>query len=370
MDKGKYFFKVLDTSYGHFMAPECEITIGSKTLKDSKVDIEEVEVEQAADGAAGSCRIKIVDFYNYHTSSWDSALTSNLKVGAKLSVKMGYVKKKEVFFGYVDDFSFEYGEDEEPAVVINGLDGLGFLMHVRSRMFAGEKKTINNMVADLLRESMNAGASKKSTISPKLKDITVQRILEGQDTYSFLNTLAKQTGMQLLCINGELIFDDVESYTTPVCTLDMMNDGGLFSFSKRLSLANQPGKVIVHGRDINNKPIKGEATSSSLSGSGTAAASVASKLLKKAVYEEESPLVMTAEECKKLAQNRFDDLARNYVHGSGMCVGLPEICAGRYLELKGMDRSTDGSYFLTRVVHTLNDDGYFIKFEVRGAKSK
>ena len=367
MDKAAYPFDVLKLKYKSFFAPECEITIGSLKIKNTDVSIPEVEVELAADGTAGGCRILIADKYSYKSTSWDSKLVGALTVGAKLKISMGYSTKSEVFFGYVDDYTFEYNEDTGPRIYITGMDGLGYLMSVRSRVYAGEKK-VGELVKQLLNDAVSAGAAEKMTVGMSISDMTVQRIVEGEDSFTFLNTLAKQVGASFFCVDGEIIFDKVNSFSLALTTLEYGK--GLISFSKRLSLANQPGKVIVHGRDVNNEPIKGEASSTTLSGDGKAAASIASKLLKKSVYEEENPLVLTADECKKLAQNRFDDMAQNFVHGEGVCVGLPELIPGRYIKVSGMDKNTNGSYFLKKVVHIFNEDGYYIRFEVGGAKSK
>lgn len=367
MDKGMYPFEVLKLKYKGFFSPECEITIGSLKIKSSEVSIPEVEVELAADGTAGGCRITIADKYSYKSTSWDSELIDALKVGAKLKIKMGYAAKEEVFFGYVDDYTIKYGQETGPRIYITGMDGLGYLMSVRSHVYAGEKK-VSELIKQLLDDAVSAGAADSATVGLAISDMTVQRIVEGEDSFTFLNTLAKQLGASFFCVNGEIIFDTVSSFSLAITTLK--HGKGLISFSKRVSLANQPGKVIVHGRDINNEAIKGEAESTSLSGDGDAATDVASKLLKKSVYEEDNPLVLTADECKTLAQNRFDDLAQNFVHGEGECIGIPELIPGRYIEVDGLDENTDGSYFVKKVVHIYNEDGYYTRFEVRGAKSK
>lgn len=367
MDKGNYPFDDLKTKYKLFYAPECEITIGKLKLDDSEDYIAEVEVELAADGTAGGCRIVIEDDYDYKSESWDSELVSALKVGETLKVSLGYVKKKEVFYGFIDDYTIDYSDSDGPRICITGMDGLGYLMSVRSHVYAGKKK-VGELVKQLLNDGVSAGAAQKVTVGSSITDMTVQRIVEGEDSFTFLNALAKQVGASFFCVDGELIFDNVISSTSALTTLTYGE--GLLSFSKRLSLANQPGKVIVHGRDVNNEPIKGEASSTKVSGDGKAAAAIASKLLKKSVYEEDNPLALTADECKKLAQNRFDSLAQSFVHGEGVCVGLPELIPGRYIKLDGMDKNTNGSYFLKKVTHVLDDDGYITKFEVGGAKSK
>lgn len=367
MDKASYPIATLNQKYEGFSAPACEIAIGSFKIKDSEVVITDVEVELAADGTAGGCRITIEDYYDYESTSFDDKFIKALKVGEKLKVSLGYISVKEVFSGYIDDYTIDYNNESGPRIYITGIDGMGYLMSVRSRVYAGEK-TVSDLVKQLLNDAVSAGAASKVTVGAMLKDVTVQRIVEGEDSFSFLNTLAKQLGASFFCVDGELIFDQVSSFTLALTKLTYGEN--LYSFSKRLSLANQPGKVIIHGRDINNKPIKGEASSTSLSGDGKAAVGIASKLLKKSVYEEDNPLVMTAKECTTLAQNRFDDLARNFVFGEGECIGIPEIIPGRYIELSGMDEATSGKYFVKRVVHKLNVEGYHTQFEVRGAKSK
>ena len=367
MDKASYPIITLNQKYEGFTAPACEISIGSFKIKDDEFVVTEVEVELAADGTAGGCRITIEDFYDYESTSFDEKFIKALKVGEKLKISMGYVSVKEVFSGYIDDYTIDYNSESGPRIHITGMDGMGYLMSVRSRVYAGEK-TVGDLVKQLLDDAVSVGAASKATVGATIKDVTVQRIVEGEDSFTFLNTLAKQVGASFFCVDGELIFDKVSSFTLALTKLTYGEN--LYAFSKRLSLANQPGKVVIHGRDINNKAIKGEASSTSLSGDGKAAVSIASKLLKKSVYEEDNPLVLTAEECKALAQNRFNDLARNFVFGEGECIGIPEIIPGRYIELAGMDDSTSGKYLINRVVHRLNVDGYHTLFEVRGAKSK
>jgi len=367
MDKMSYPFATLSLKYKNFVAPSCEIAIGSLKVKETDCMIRDLMVELSADGAASGCSFYLYGIYDFEKTAFSSEVTSAVKVGAKLTVSLGYISTKKVFEGYVDEFTVEYNRTGDPCIFISGMDGLGYLMGVRDHVFAGETK-VGEMVKKLLGGSVSAGAASSVTVGASVKDMTVQRIKEGIDSYTYLKTLARQLGVNLLSSKGELVFDKVITSTTSLTTLTYGD--GLRSFRKRVSVANQPGKVIVHGLDINNEPVEGEVTSTKLSGSGSPAASTASKLLKKAVYEEDSPLAKTADECKALAQNRFDMLAIEYVNGFGTCVGLPELMAGRYVTVEGMDKNTNGSYFLSRVTHYFNEDGYNCSFEVKGAKSK
>ena len=51
-------------------------------------------------------------------------------------------------------------------------------------------------------------------------------------------------------------------------------------------------------------------------------------------------------------------------------MGLPELIPGRYITLKGFDKSTADKYFISKVTHEFSEDGYYTSFEVKGAKSK
>ena len=64
----------------------------------------------------------------------------------------------------------------------------------------------------------------------------------------------------------------------------------------------------------------------------------------------------------------LDRLALNYVSGSGLCLGLPELIPGRFITIEGLDGDTVGDYFITKVRHQFGSGGYLTQFEVKGAK--
>ena len=169
-------------------------------------------------------------------------------------------------------------------------------------------------------------------------------------------------------VAGEIVYDNVYSNTKSLITLDW--GSSLYGFSKTLSLAGQVGKVTVYSIDPKTgKQIKGQANSTSLSGSGSTAWQTA-KAFSSVEEVEYNYLVQTEAECKKLAQARLDARAINYVTGEGRCIGIPEIIPGRYITIGGVDSKTNGNYFVSAVHHEYSHEGYFTTFRVKGAKSK
>lgn len=364
MDKKSYTFDDLNKKYDRFSAPCFAISVGGTKLSEDGMTVTSLEVELSADGTAGGCSFVVDGQYNHEHSKWENKALDLVKVGAELTVRGGYVKDQELFYGYVDDYTVDFQADGPPRLSVSGLDGLGYLMSFREPLYGGKKKA-GEIVKSILQKSVSAGFAKKVTMGT-LTDFETPILKEQVDDWKFLNLMAMRFGVSLLAIDGELIFDNVTSDTSPIMTLSF--DKGLFSFQKRVSLAHQVGKVVIMGRDVNQKAIKGEASSVSVGGSGKSASQLVPDL-KNATLQEFNEYVRTQQECKSVAQSRLDGIAMGLVSGGGTCVGMPELIPGRYLKIDGMDAKSNGTYFISKVRHLFEQNGYQTAFEIRGARA-
>ena len=363
LDKSTYKYIDLAKKYENFSAPGYEINLAGKTLTPTAYKISGLEVEQSADGTAGGCSFTIGGVYNYGASSWNAELAKLVKPGAKLTVVAGYVERREIFYGYVDDYTMDFTDEGEPRFQISGIDGLGYLMSCRQPLYAGQRKTVD-VITSILNKAVSAGYAKEVTVG-KFKDFEAPLVKEQVDDWRFLNLVAQRFGASLLSIDGELIFDTTLDQTKEILTLTM--GVGLEQFSKRVSLAHQVGEVEIYGRDVNQKPIHAKANKVTVGGEGKSAAQLASAF-KNASLREYSEVARTQEECQKLAQHRLNGIAMDLISGSGQCVGIPELIPGRYLRIDGSDDAVDGLYYLTKVRHTFTEAGYQTSFEFKGAK--
>ena len=180
-----------------------------------------------------------------------------IKPGAKLIVKGGYQERKELFYGYVDDFSIDFNSDKTPFIQVNGIDGLGYLMNMYTPLYAGEKKP-KEIVQAILQKSQSAGYAKSIKVG-SLDGFETPIIKELTDDWKFLCTLAERYGTMLFAVDGELIFDNVLTKTSPILTLTVGKS--VRHFSRRVSLSHQVGKVEVMGRDVNQVAVMGSASS-------------------------------------------------------------------------------------------------------------
>ncbi len=364
MDNGTYTYLTLAKKHNNFTQPGFTVLIDGKEMPPGKYYITGVEVELSADGSSGGCNFTIQSMYDLETSKWVNDATKLIKPGVKLAVKGGYINRKELFYGYVDEYSLVFSSEGAPGISVSGLDGLGYLMSMCEPIYAGEKEP-RAIVQEVLKKSKSAGFAKKITVG-QLNEFKTPIIKEQVDDWKFLNLMAQRYGASLMAIDGELIFDRVMTKKTPITTLTIGK--GIKYFSKRVSLAHQVGKVEVFGRDINQQPIKGEASNVTVGGSGKTASEWVSGL-KSSVLRERTEYAQTQKECERLAQNRLNSISMGFVYGEGECVGIPELIPGRYIKIDGGDEMTNGTYFLNKVRHIFSINGYITSFEVKGAKT-
>lgn len=358
-------FETLETTYGGFRVPSLEITIGSTTIDSDKVPITSLTVDIDAGNAAGGCTFTVDSLYNYETGVWGESLLSTIEVDKSISIKMGYATRKEVFYGYVDDFSISYESGSAPQITVNGLDAKGFLMNQRGAIHK-TSKTTNEVVTGILQVCKDKGKAKSITVGSITEYIRRHTKTTATD-YQFLCFLSSIYNMQFFVVNGEIIFDDVMKDTDVLIELEM--GVSLLSFTRNLSIRNQAGSVTIVGRDEKNVKIEGKATAPSIQGfEGKSAKSLATGVADTELTEE-NQFVSTTEECTQLAQARLNELSMNLVKGSGQCIGIPEIVPGRHIKLTGMDSKCNTNYYITKVTHEFSaDTGYLTSFEVRGPK--
>jgi phage protein D len=75
--------------------------------------------------------------------------------------------------------------------------------------------------------------------------------------------------------------------------------------------------------------------------------------------------VHSEKEAKQLAQAILKDRQKEMVKASGATVGLPDLRAGRKVQIEGLGVRFNGTYFVTDTTHTVNDGGYTTRFNAR-----
>src|SRR5260221_663148 len=70
-------------------------------------------------------------------------------------------------------------------------------------------------------------------------------------------------------------------------------------------------------------------------------------------------------EAKERAIAIMRDRNANMIKARGTTIGMPDLRAGRRIEITGLGGRFSGQYLLTRTDHTLGEGGYLTRFECR-----
>jgi phage protein D len=140
----------------------------------------------------------------------------------------------------------------------------------------------------------------------------------------------------------------------------------LTEFKPTLTTANQVKSVTVNGWDRAKK--KAINVKVSLDDKELNLNRDLHELLKACDPREELVVdkpVHSEKEAKQVAQAILKDRQKEMVKAAGATVGLPDLRAGRKVQIDGLGARFNGTYFVTDTSHTLNDSGYVTRFNAR-----
>lgn len=152
----------------------------------------------------------------------------------------------------------------------------------------------------------------------------------------------------------------------------------LIDFRPNLTTANQVSEVVVTGWNPKaKKKVVGKATRRDLETKALGVdkdiekdIEIIEKSLAKRIEVITDKPVYTKKEAKQLAKETLENIAKSMVKASGSTVGLPDLRAGTYIEIKNLGELFNGRYFVTQTTHTISDSGYTTNFSARKEEKK
>jgi len=356
-----------------YYAPNYKIEVEGKELDpESKGDLLEVKV---------TMDLKDLAHFDMTINNWDDKKlafkysdTSTFDVGNRVHVQMGYADElKSMVQGIITSLAPKFPESGPPTLAISGQDNLVKLKD-RKPKDGEQKKFVNMTDAEIVRV-----IAQRNKLVPQIKDPGTKHdivIQKNQDDLMFVKERAKWVdydcfiGMDPDSGKDALFFqppsDKRDSSKVRVYVFEWGKS--LVNFNPTLSLNKQVGKVTVKGWDPNSKSIiKYTAGPSDLptSGSGeNGPSAIQSRLADREDIVIDHP-VTSQQEAKDLAISMLRERAYSYITGSGQTIGLPDLRPGDNVELVGLGKRFSGTYYVTKVEHSLGSSGYTTSFDVR-----
>jgi phage protein D len=297
-------------------------------------------------------------------------------VGNRVRVEMGYVDQmRSMMVGIITRLSPKFPESGPPVIAVSGQDNMVKLRDKKPGK--GDIKYYTNKadweIAQVVAARNNLTVELGTKDGPKHPTV-VQR---NQDDATFLMERAKRIDYDCYIDVDPKTNKDKLYFLKPTDgrassqRLTYIFEWGksLVSFTPELTASRQVSRVTVKGWDAKKKAkISYTATQADLAGkksAGTSGPEVAEKKLDKKEEVVVDWPVQTEEEAKALAISLLRERAYEFLTATGQAIGLPDMRPGDNVEIKGVGKRFSGQYYVTRVEHSIGNNGYTTSFTVR-----
>ncbi len=349
----------LSKKYREFDVPTFKIKIDGSEVSLKDLTIKNVEVHLSTGFEASMCHFEVYEIYDLDERAFKTAQTGKFDLGKTVEIYLGYIETVLVFKGYIESVKAVFSEQDYPHLYIECLDVKGLMMH-------GIKSTVMNFTnySEAVNKILGTYGSLAGTKTVDSSTTLKREIQQNKETdYAFLCRLARTVNFEFFVSAGKVYFrKPAYSDTIPTVTLEW--GSVLLEFEQERNLAKYVSKVTVKGYDDNeHKVVESTASSSTKVGSGSKKPeSLASTLSasKTVIIDYE---INTVDEAKDRAEAELNQRSMNFIIGYGRCIGLPEIVPGKFVEIKKLDTSVDNKYYVTKVIHKINNGEYRTEFE-------
>lgn len=334
-------------------APRVEVRMSGLTLATDLSDqIVSLVVETDLD-LAGSFSLVL---RNADNALLDSAL---LDLGKTVEIHLGYGHDLQpAFLGEVAAIEPSFPSDGAPTITVSGYDKSYRMRH--SQPEPTEYNFMNDSVIAAQIAVLN-GLVPVVDPAPGLPE----KVIQAGSDMAFLKSRAQRYFFDVYVEWDRLHFQ----FPRPQASAQVLEWGrNLTSFTPRISAAAMAGLQVIRGYNQElAQAIYGAAVAaefdfdSLLERLGSSAAELLGSLVRKGIcrHSVDTPL-----DAVEIARALLADLLEGMYEGSGACIGLPELTAGRYVEIRGVGRRFGGTFRARRVTHRVDGGGFVTSFSI------
>lgn len=357
-DTTTYELSQLESKYRSFFAPAFEILIDGQNLVRIGAAVQSLRVTSRTGMFSDHFSFRISNAFDPVARSlkW---LGSLVDVGKSITIKMGYTDRFEtVFEGLVTGVGVDYPTGGLPVVSVKGMDKSMLMMRSKQSSQWKDKKASD--VARQIASKYGLTPDVDDTMSP-IPRIEQHRVSD----FHFLHSLAFDNERDFMVVGSKLYFKKRNPSAAEVLTLTYGKS--LLSYSAEVDISNQVTQVVVRGIDPDTyEPIEAKSKAVGIIGSNGRSGPNIMGALSSYLIETEFMEYTTVAAAQKLADSIMNDKAMELVTGSGTCIGLPEIRAGRFIKLQNVGRQFNQPMLLSNVTHAIDTNGYVTSFNVEG----
>jgi len=298
--------------------------------------------------------------------------------GKRFELRMGYQgDTKLMVTGEITTLEPMYPESGGPTLTVRGLNVLHSL-RTEQHTYSWPGKRDSDIATDLGNRPRRANQPglgvKVRTDPPPTEPPETYVMMNNQYDIVFLLERARRHNYEVVLVENDanssqpyIYFGPPRSKTlAPAYRLEWGKS--LISFRPTLTTARQVSEVVVRGWDRRtNKPIEEKANWQDQVAAGPERDRM--NLMAQAFGGRSEVItnrpVHTAAEAKQMAKDILRGQLQDSVKASGTTIGLPDLRAGRKLEIAGLGDRFNGEYYVTSSTHVIGESGYRTDFEAR-----
>ena len=352
---GCYQYDILRKKYKNFTDPAIKVKIGSTSIlaqKEIALVMAEVTLSLTT---AGSAYFVFAGAYDQDRHQLLGKFKNQLKLGKIVQVELGYGSStKLVFKGYLASVNYQFSAESGISAAVTALDARRLMMTDNRPYLQYEDSNYSDIVKKIMKRYGKLCTLSCDATVDKLKEPVTQRVSD----YDFIVRELIGTGKtdrEFFIVGEKAYFRKPHSNQMALITLGM--DMGLSAYSRTTDYMSR--KIEVQGYNPKqDSVVRGTAKASCLGNK--------EKVISSGVT------VLVDSQCKKesvarsMAQTIADQLRWGTCRSEGACVGLPEMIPGRFLKIKEMDAELNRKYYITKVTHKIDEDGFTTEFETEG----
>lgn len=360
-----------------YYAPDFRVEIEGQTLDPTTHgDILEIKVVMDMDNMAS---------FDLTINNWDDARvklkysdTSVFDVGRQVHIFMGYAGQLlPMISGQIVTMSPHFPESGAVTLTVGGLDGM-FKLRDRKAKEGEVTKYVDKADWEIVQIVARRNGLKADV--EEIGEVHDEVVQKNQDDATFLMERAKRMDFDCYVSTDPTSGESTLHFKKPrdgrdnsITRVYVFTWGeNLISFNPTINLSRQVSQVTVRGWDDRNKraivahagPEELRAAVKAKKRSTTGPAAVENSGSGKHEVVVDAP-VNSDEEARSLALSLLMERAYQFITGTGQAIGLPDLRPGDNVELRNLGLRFDGTYYVKRVEHVLNDAGYRTTFHVR-----
>ena len=251
-------------------------------------------------------------------------------------------------------------------MLVTAMDCKLFMMNSYRSLQKKDIKKYSEAVTDVLKGYSAVYTGVEVEASPEVLAPIEQH---NQSDYDFVVSLAKRLNYLFYVVAGKVYFVSYKKFTDSLLTVEP--GASLRRLRREVTLSGQVKSVTVrnHNAEDADKPFESKATSVTAVGGGKKTGADSSKLINdtmsKIVVDNS---IRSQAEATARAEALLNEMSMGFLTGSMEIVGLPSVVPGHMVTLAGINSDFNRDYFITRVTHHLDKDGFETTIHFAGNK--